>query len=184
VGTLAAGGSAMAAEDTEPPLLIVHGPSGLITNPEPEFEVEVNEPVEFACDLNGVALDHCSPTVGLGTLADGDYTLRVSATDSAGNTTTVVREFTVDATVDTVITQVLGGPVSPHHAGFKFEAAGDEPAQFFCSIDGGDPESCKSPKHFLKLAPGAHTFAVYAVDEAGNVDKTPAEHAFEIRGRG
>ena len=181
--TIATSGSALAA-DTTPPLLIVHGPSGLINNPEPEFEVEVNEEVEFACSLNGKTLDHCSPTVRVGTLADGEYRLAVSATDPAGNTTTVVREFRIDATVDTLITRQLGGPSNPHLAGFKFEAAGGEPADFFCSLDGGAPEDCRSPKHFLKLAPGAHTFAVYAVDRAGNVDDTPAVREFEIAARG
>jgi hypothetical protein len=174
---------AIGAEDTTPPLLVVHGPSGLINNPEPEFEVEVDESVEFTCDLNGKPLDHCSPTVGVGTLADGDHTLRVSATDTAGNTTTVVREFTVDTTVDTILTRELGGPANPHHAGFKFEAAGGEEARFSCSLDGGAWEECRSPKHFIKLAPGTHTFAVRAADRAGNVDATPAERTFEVGAR-
>jgi hypothetical protein len=182
VGAFAASGSAMGFDST-PPNLQVHGPEGLINNPEPEFEVEVDEEVEFACSLNNEVLDHCSPTVGVGVLPDGSYTLRVSATDPAGNTTVVIREFQIDTGVDTVITRQLG-PVNPHHAGFKFEAAGGEEASFSCSLDGGGWEDCRSPKHYLKLAPGAHTFAVRAADRAGNVDATPAERSFEVIDRG
>jgi hypothetical protein len=170
--------------DSTPPRLEVHGPRGLINNPEPEFEVEVNEGVEFECSLNGEALDHCSPTVGVGTLADGPYRLVVSAIDPAGNSSRVVREFRVDTQVDTAITRGPGGPVGKRRVGFKFEAEGGERARFFCSLDGAAFKACKSPKRLRGLALGPHTFAVYAVDRAGNVDETPAERAFEITGRG
>ncbi len=56
---------------------------------------------------------------------------------------------------------------------FSFSA--DEPASFSCSLDGGAWTACGSPKTYSDLAAGWHDFAVRAVDEAGNVDPTPAQ---------
>lgn len=56
-----------------------------------------------------------------------------------------------------------------------FRLGADEAATFNCSFDGGAFEPCDSPTHYTDLKPGWHTFAVSAVDSAGNADPTPAE---------
>jgi len=61
----------------------------------------------------------------------------------------------------------------PDAARFTFSA--DEPASFGCNLDGAGFEPCTSPVAYSGLEPGWHTFAVQAVDEAGNPDRTPAE---------
>jgi hypothetical protein len=45
---------------------------------------------------------------------------------------------------------------------------------FMCSIDASPAAPCSSPINFPLLAPGLHTFSVFAIDEAGNADPTPA----------
>ncbi|HET9422650.1 MAG TPA: hypothetical protein VFO49_16025 [Nocardioides sp.] len=56
-----------------------------------------------------------------------------------------------------------------------FRLGADEATSFNCSLDGGAFKPCDSPTHYSDLKPGWHTFAVSAVDSAGNVDPTPAE---------
>jgi CSLREA domain-containing protein len=49
-----------------------------------------------------------------------------------------------------------------------------------CSLDGGAFEPCAPGVSHPGLALGAHTFAVVAVDLSGNVDPSPAEHAWTV----
>lgn len=72
--------------------------------------------------------------------------------------------------------------VTRDRATFAFSA--NEPATFTCQLDGGTLESCSSPKTYTGLARGSHTFAVYAIDTAGNADPTPATRPFRIKAGG
>jgi hypothetical protein len=64
-------------------------------------------------------------------------------------------------------------------ATFTFSA--DETGSTFeCSLDGTAFAACVSPATYTGLAVGPHTFAVRAVDVAGNVDPTPASHAWTV----
>ena len=64
--------------------------------------------------------------------------------------------------------------VAPRHravATFRFAAS--ERSHFECKLDAKPFHACRSP-YRARLAPGRHTFRVYAVDAAGNRDRTPA----------
>lgn len=63
-----------------------------------------------------------------------------------------------------------------------FGFASNEAGTFRCRLDRGRFGPCRSPRRY-RLAPGAHSFRVYAVDSAGNRDRTPARFAFRIRRR-
>ncbi len=69
------------------------------------------------------------------------------------------------------ITSSPDDPTVETSASFAFEA--DEPVSTFeCRLDGGSFEKCDSPKNAAgPLDPGGHTFAVRAVDLAGNTGK-------------
>ncbi len=61
-----------------------------------------------------------------------------------------------------------------------FGFSSDEPGSFECSTDGGGYSACVSPATIGPLADGAHTFRVRAIDQAENVDASPAERAFSV----
>jgi hypothetical protein len=62
---------------------------------------------------------------------------------------------------------------------FAFDA--DDPqAEFTCRLDGGAERACSSP-FLVKVGSGRHTFAVTAVDQAGNRDATPATSTFKVK---
>ena len=70
------------------------------------------------------------------------------------------------------------GLTSSSDASFAFSA--DEPASFECSLDGAPFATCGSPQEYAGLADGEHGFEVRAVDEAGNVDASPASFGWRV----
>ena len=66
---------------------------------------------------------------------------------------------------------------------FTFES-NDPGARFECTVDGGALSACTSPLTVAPLKRGrAHTFAVRAIDAAGNADPTPVQAAFKVQRR-
>jgi hypothetical protein len=53
-------------------------------------------------------------------------------------------------------------------------------AGFECKLDGGSFQPCTSPKS-VKVKKGTHTFQVRAIDDAGNVDPTPATGSWKVK---
>jgi hypothetical protein len=113
--------------------------------------------------------------------ADGSYTMRVRASDNAGNVEAPVsRTFTHDTGApETTITTAPGNPSNVTNPSFSFSAS-ETGSAFQCSLDGAAFASCTSPKTYTGLAAGSHTFQVRATDAAGNTDATPASHSWTI----
>ena len=64
--------------------------------------------------------------------------------------------------------------VRPHRAApVVFRFAASERSRFECKLDAKPYRRCHSPLR-ARLRPGAHAFRVFAIDAAGNRDKTPA----------
>jgi hypothetical protein len=119
-------------------------------------------------------------------LAPGQHRFRVHATDAAGNAdpTPAAWSWTVeppaDATApDTTIDSGPSGTTTLTSATFTF-SADEAGASFDCALDGGSWTGCTSPNALDGFAAGAHTFAVRAIDVAGNVDATPAVREWTV----
>jgi alpha-tubulin suppressor-like RCC1 family protein len=60
------------------------------------------------------------------------------------------------------------------------DGAGSGVVSYVASLDGAAYASIPNPAFLSDLADGSHTLAVCAVDAAGNVDATPAEHRWTV----
>ncbi len=122
-------------------------------------------------------------------VADGTHTLRVTATDEAGNASAASRVVIVDNTPpDTRITGGPSGVTADGTATYTFTGTDTLTAPgnlvFSWRVDGGSfSEFAASTNAVLtSLAPGGHTFEVVARDLAGNIDPTPASATFTVGG--
>ncbi len=61
-------------------------------------------------------------------------------------------------------------------------SAGEPGASFRCRLDRRPFRPCRSPRAYL-VAPGWHAFRVFAIDRAGNRDRSPASFDFQVRRR-
>ena len=64
---------------------------------------------------------------------------------------------------------------------FRF-TANERGSSFRCKLDRKPYRACASPRAYM-LAPGRHTVRIFAVDRAGNADRTPALLSLRIRRR-
>jgi hypothetical protein len=62
----------------------------------------------------------------------------------------------------------------------EFVLAGSDDLSFMCKLDKGKFKPCTSPKKFKHLDSGRHKVTVEAIDQAGNVDPSPAKKRFRI----
>jgi Ca2+-binding RTX toxin-like protein len=60
--------------------------------------------------------------------------------------------------------------------------ANEAKATFRCRLDRGSFKPCRSPRRY-RLGLGTHTLRVFAIDNAGNRDRSPARYSFSIRRR-
>jgi CSLREA domain-containing protein len=78
-------------------------------------------------------------------------------------------------------TRIVRGRVRSKSARFAFEAS-QAGATFLCKLDGKPFDLCRSPKRYVGLEAGRHTFWVRAIDPAGRVDLSPAKRKFAVPG--
>ncbi|HZC52027.1 MAG TPA: hypothetical protein VE441_05980, partial [Mycobacterium sp.] len=133
--------------------------------------------VSFQCSLDGAVLTPCtSPMTYPGPLALGAHTFGVQARDAKGKTSATTKyTWTVDRTPPPAPT-LTGKPASPTNqtlATFSFTDA-EAGVTYLCRHDGSAFASCTSPVSYLVSFPVTHTFAVEAVDRAGNTSAATA----------
>ncbi len=132
------------------------------------FQILPSKSVTLNATLNGVSIVTPTNPITLSGLAEGSYTLTVSATDLVGYTSNVLTySFTVDLTAPilTLSTNTVS-PTNKDVATFTFTA--NESATFACNFDGAGFAACVSPAPYAGIADGSHTFIVQATDLAGN----------------
>jgi fibronectin type 3 domain-containing protein len=112
---------------------------------------------------------------------DGSYDVRVVLTDRALNQTTsaVVSGIVLDNTIpQTGITSGPSGPTNQTSASIGFTT--DTGTSFQCSLNGAGFSPCSSPQQYTSLPDGAYTFAVRALNAAGELDPSPATVSWTV----
>jgi hypothetical protein len=169
-------------DNAAPATAITAGPPSVTTDATPTFVFNADEPgATFRCRIDDGAFAICDSPFTTDALADGSHTFEVFAVDAAGNAegTPARRAFRVDALAPH--TQITSGPAGPtDDATPTFEFTAGEPSAFECRIDEGAFAPCTSPFTSEALPDGAHTFAVRAIDDAGNRDGTPPSRTFTV----
>jgi uncharacterized repeat protein (TIGR03803 family) len=162
---------------------ITSAPPAISNSASATFAFSASEPESsFECQLDSAGFAPCtSPRLYTG-LAEGPHNVLVRAIDGAGNSdaTPASNAWTVDtAAPDTSIT--TAPPSQTNQTGVTFEFTSSESGSVFeCRLDAAGFVPCTSPQGYSNLSDGAHNFLVRATDGAGNIDQTPASHAWNI----
>ena len=143
----------------------------------------------FECRLNDAEFAVCPSPIEYQGLNEGSYTFEVRAVDAAGmlDASPASRSWRVDTTPpDTSIDSgpAQGSLTTATSAQLAFSGTPGDTVSFECRLDDGNFAICLSPKMYASLADGAHTFAVLAIDAAGNVDQTPASRTWHVDANG
>jgi subtilisin family serine protease len=147
------------------------------------FAFSSNEPAEatYECSLDGGAFGACPPMPLTG-LAAGSHTFSVIATDAIGtpDPTPAVATWIIDLTrPNTTITARPPANTRSRTATFRFKSS-EAGSKFQCRHMSGPWVSCSSPKKYIGLGVGMHTFRVRAIDAAGNMDSTAAVDTWRV----
>lgn len=129
----------------------------------------------FQTSLDGVPFTVTTSPVSFSTLGTGTHIFSVQAIDRAGNASAAATyTWSVDLTPPTAsFTQKPANPTNQTFASFAFtgtdNASSAAQLTFMTSLDGAAFANATSPVFLPLLALGNHTYAVKAVDMAGNV---------------
>jgi len=166
-----------------------HPPSTTITVAPPALTNSINnqivfnadEPAEFQCNLNNQGWLPCASPFNLFGQSDGSYQLQIRAIDSASITesTPETRSWTID-TVAPPVSLFSAPPASSENSNPAFGYNSEAGASFHCQLDNAGFVPCPiGGVQYFGIPPGIHSFAVRAVDNAGNFS-TIAVASFQI----
>ena len=171
---------------TDPTTEIVNGPDGVTSSTTATLTYSGADSLSgvngIECSLDDGAFDPC-PADGTSydALPDGEHSVRVRAMDTAGNIDATPAEVTwvVDTQVpDTTLDAFPDEATGEVDASFGYSGlagVGGPVNRFECRLDEAPFADCPDGAvEYTGLAPGPHTFAVRAIDAAGNVDPAPA----------
>ncbi|TDD29679.1 DNRLRE domain-containing protein [Kribbella turkmenica] len=164
-----------------PSTTFVSGPPATTAATEATISFNADDPfATFECSLDNAPFEPCESPHQVQSLEPGAHELRVRATDLSGNTETtpVVRGWTVVAAPETTITSGPAATTTSTTATFAF-SSDQAGSTFACSLNGSAFTVCTSPATYT-VAGGLHEFAVRATNGLGQVDQSPAEHAWTV----
>jgi outer membrane protein OmpA-like peptidoglycan-associated protein len=163
------------------PVQVGAAPASITSSTAATFSFSETKPgVSFQCSLDGATWTTCTSPVTFSGLAGGPHTLLLRAVDDAGNISAGTQyAWTVQSTPPAP-PAILGGPApatTAHATVFNFSASTGTTLE--CSVDGGTYAPCPARLSMNSLSMGAHSLAVRAVDEAGNVS-TPTVYNWDV----
>ncbi|MDA0181841.1 Ig-like domain-containing protein [Solirubrobacter phytolaccae] len=151
-----------------PTTTITAGPNGPTNDATPSFSFSAEAGATFQCRVDGATFATCLSPLTTATLAPGQHTFEVRATDTTGNQGAAAsRTFTVD-TVAPAITITAGPDGATSDTTPTFTFTGEPGAVLACRVDAAAFAACTSPHTTALLSQGPHTFEVRAMDAAGN----------------
>ena len=167
---------------TAPETRIVSGPASPTNQATATFSFDASDTGStFECARDSGDFWPCTSPVAYTDLPTGEHTFRVRARDLAGNSDASPAAFTWTVDVTAPETEIAAPPPPlTNETSASFSPVSEPTAGFECSLDGSAFASCASPVLYSGLSAGGHTFAVRAVDAAGNADPTPASYHWTI----
>ncbi len=138
----------------------------------------------FECSLDGAPFTACATTVSYDELAPGSTHVFKARALAGGiaDPTPVVERFTIDTTPpDTELLSGPSGSIATQTA--SWSVAGTERYQgpyVMCGLDDEPTIVCNPTSTFEHLCAGHHTFHAAALDDATNVDPTPATASIDV----
>ena len=158
---------------------ITGGGSGLTYTPDPDYcNAPGGSPDTFSYTITGGSSAAVSMAVNC-----VDEPTPASAPESGGPPGTGTEQEQQDTTAPETsftTTPKVTTRTKKKRAKLTFGFAADEAvSKFECSVNGAKYAKCTSPLT-LKAKQGTHYLDVRAYDLAGNVDRTPARHAFQV----
>ena len=168
---------------TPPDTTINSGPDDSTNSTEASFTFSSNETgSSFECALDGSSFSGCTSPENYTGLTEGVHSFNVRATDIAGNTnlSSTSYDWVIDLTApETTITSNPDSLTNSGDATFTF-ISDEDGVTFICSLDSSSFTSCTSPKTYTGLTHGIHSFAVKAIDAAGNTDLSADSYSWVI----
>lgn len=153
---------------------------GTVTEPQVEVAFTTEGGAATTCALDDAPAEPCTSPWTTPPMRNGSRTVRLRATDAAGNAGETVRVLQVQAAApETTFTAGPEGETEIDRPAFGL-ASSRAGSRFACWIDDAAPAPCDATWRPGELAPGGHVAYARAVDAAGNVDPTPAARRFTV----
>jgi hypothetical protein len=140
------------------------------------FTFTADGAITYQCKVDSGTWGHCNLWYNFTGLADGSHTFSVRGIDQSGNMDLTPATYTW--TIDTTPPETtLSGTVNGSSASFTVGSP-DPTATLECALDAAPWQACSGTVSYAGLAFGSHSFSVRAIDQAGNVDPTPAIYSW------
>ena len=169
-------------DDAIPDTTITAAPPEFSNAGSAMFEFTANYAnVTFECSIDGESPVPCSSPYTR-VLPDGAHNFSVRAINKhgKGDETPAEHLWMIDTVApNTMLVEAPPPADNSVMVRFVFRSS-EENVTFDCSLDGGAYLPCESGADVGPLGDGSHSFAVRAHDRAGNLDSSPAIHAWSI----
>ncbi len=161
--------------DTLPPeTTLLSKPSSPSQFKNATFEFSCSESGTAECSLDNSAYTSCTSPKTYTNINDGNHNFSVRCVDEAGNRDPSPSTYSWLIDTTPPVTTITEGPQSytkSTSATFRFSC--NEGGALECRLDSQNWSPCTSPKVYINLVNGAHTFSARCTDNAGNVETSP-----------